>query len=228
MKIPTIIEGIYGAALMLFFILLNPILRRWHLKWGCTQEEANMVLPGDELVPKIKVDATHGITIHRPANDIWPWIVQIGADKGGFYSYDFLENLVGCQLKSVDRIIPEWQNLKPGDSVSLHPRAPKLPVNIYIPNQNMVLGEVWGFHLKPVDATTTRLLVRARGGYNSSIKNPVINFLLWHVLYEPIHFVMERKMMKNIKRLAELQFAGYNEINNDKMTKIILQHDLDH
>jgi hypothetical protein len=203
MKIHTIVEGIYGVTLMGFFILLNPVLRRWHLKWGCIQEEATMVLPGDELVPEIKVDATHAITIHTPAATIWPWIVQIGADKGGFYSYDFLENLVGCQLKSVDRIIPEWQNLNKADSVSLHPKAPRIPVSICLPNQSLVLGQVWGFHLKPVDATTTRLLVRARGGYDPRIKNSVINFLLWHVLYEPIHFIMEQKMMKSIKRLAE-------------------------
>lgn len=203
MRLRTIGKGLWGAIMMSFFILFNPLLRRWHLRWGCTEAEAGKRLPGDELVPEVKLDSTHGITIQRPAKEIWPWLVQIGADRGGFYSFDLLENLVGCRLKSADRLEPRWQNLSQGDSVSLHPKAPRLPLNILMPDEHLVLGEVWGFHLIPVDTCTTRLLIRARGGYNPRLRNPVLNHVVWHLLYEPVHFVMERRMMKSIKELAE-------------------------
>ncbi len=187
---------------MALLIPLNPLLRKWHLTWGCTKDEATMTLPGDDLVKEMNTDATHAITINKPAAKIWPWIIQIGAGRGGFYSYDFLENLVGCNLKSVNRIVPEWQKVKQGDTIYLHPKAP-LPVAVLMPEKSFVLGAVWGFHLMPIDKNFTRLLVRARGAFETGSKNPVLNFVIWHVFYEPIHFLMERKMMVNIKRLAE-------------------------
>ncbi len=202
MKATTILEGLYGAFLMALLIPLNPFLRKWHLTWGCTKEETNMTLPGDGLVKVINTDATHAITINRPAKEIWPWLVQIGAGRGGFYSYDFLENLVGCNLKSASSIVPEWQNVKQGDIIYLHPKAP-LMVSVLIPNESFVLGAVWGFHLKPIDKNSTRLIIRARGAFETGTKNPMFNFIVWHVIYEPIHFIMERKMMLNIRRLAE-------------------------
>lgn len=197
-----ILEGIYGAFLMALMIPLNPILRKWHLTWGCEKGEAEMALPGDELVTKMMTDATHAITISKPAKEIWPWLVQIGANRGGFYSYDFLENLAGCNLKSACRIVPEWQNIKQGDTVYLHPKAP-LPVSVLMPNESFVLGAVWGFHLIQVGDNSTRLIVRARGTFDTGWKSALLNYIIWRFLYEPIHFVMERKMMVNIKKLAE-------------------------
>jgi len=202
LKIITIIEGLYGAFVMALLIPLNPILRKWHLTWGCTKEEANMTLLGDELVKELQTDATHAITINKPAEEVWPWLVQIGAGRAGFYSYDFLENSVGCNLKSANRIVPEWQTVKQGDFIYLHPKAP-LPVSVLIPNESFVLGAVWGFHLKPIKKNSTRLIVRARGAFDAGLKSAFLNYIIWRVLYEPIHFVMERKMMVNIKKLAE-------------------------
>ena len=89
-------------------------VRPWHVRWGATDEEVNERLPGDELVRHPNVEATHAVTIKAPAEEVWPWLVQIGQDKGGFYSYSWLENLAGCRLRNADRIVPEFQRLKVG------------------------------------------------------------------------------------------------------------------
>ena len=192
---------------MAVMIVPHPVLRRWHRRWGCRDDEAVMPLPGDEFPPEMRLDATHAITIQRPPADIWPWIVQIGANRGGFYSYDVLENLVGCRLRSANQIVPEWQEPSLGDLVFLHPKTPGLPIRILDPQRHFVLAETWDFHLIPINANATRLIVRARGGYQPSLGNRLLNFVVWHALYEPIHFVMERKMMLGIKRRAEREKA---------------------
>jgi len=108
-------------------------------------------------------------------------------------------------LKSAEEIIPEFQKLKIGDGVLLHPKAPPLEVRVLIPEQSLVLGQGWGFHLVPStdSARTTRLISRTKGGYEPRVKNRIFNFIVWHVFYEPIHFVMQRGMLKGIKRRAE-------------------------
>ena len=80
-------------------------------------------LPGDELLPDADLTATRAITVDAAAADVWPWIAQLGQGRGGFYSYDFLENLVGCDIHSADRIVPEWQNIEAGNQVKLHPEV---------------------------------------------------------------------------------------------------------
>lgn len=180
-------------------------VRPWHLRWGATDEEVNERLPGDELVPHPNVVATHAITIDAPVEEVWPWLVQIGQDKGGFYSYSWLENLVGCHLRNAERIMPEFQQLKAGDAVQLHPEVPPLPVLICEPPRTLVLGNnmdrpgAWGFYLKPLDEGRTRLVIRGSGDWGDS----VLNKLGARVLFEPAHFIMERKMMLGIKSRAE-------------------------
>src|SRR5689334_7890503 len=86
-------------------------LRPMHLRWGATSQEVSRPLPGDDLVPHPKGKSTHAITINSPAPNIWPWLVQLGQNKGGFYSYSWLENLVGCHMRNTDRIVGEWQDV---------------------------------------------------------------------------------------------------------------------
>lgn len=180
-------------------------VRPWHIRWGATDEEVEGKLPGDELVEHPNVEATHAITINAPVEEVWPWLVQIGQDKGGFYSYSWLENLVGCRLRNADRILPEFQQLKAGDTVRLHPQAPPLPVLICEPPHTLVLGNnmespgTWGFYLKELDEGRTRLVIRGRGGWEPGL----LSWLGARVLFEPAHFVMERKMMLGIKSRAE-------------------------
>src|SRR6185295_17289451 len=99
--------AIVGAAGLAAYAYL---IRPWHLRWGATDEEVKMALPGDEVTPQPKLNATHAITIRAPVSDAWRWLAQIGQRQGGFYSYTWLENLVGCRMHNADRIVPEWQN----------------------------------------------------------------------------------------------------------------------
>jgi hypothetical protein len=99
------------------------MMRRWQLGWGTTGQEAGVPLPGDGLIANPGLTATRGITIGAPAGQVWPWIAQLGQGRGGFYSYDFLENLVGCDIHSADRIGSEWQEVEAGDQVRLAPQV---------------------------------------------------------------------------------------------------------
>ena len=180
-------------------------LRPRHLRWGATDEEVLEALPGDEWTPQARGRATHAITIQAPVAEVWKWLIQIGSNKGGFYSYSWLENLFGCRLRNATRIVPEFQNLTATDSVWLHPKAPPLPVVCLEENRSFVLGSnmgepgTWGFYLTPLGANATRLLVRNRGDW----KLGMLRSLFQYGVYEPAHFLMERKMLLTIKRLAE-------------------------
>jgi len=187
------------AALSAYAFLIRP----WHLRWGATDEEVNMPLPGDEFVGDPKLNATHAITINAPAADVWPWLVQLGQRRGGFYSYTWLENVVGCDMHNANRIVPEWQDLKVGDEVWLHPKAPPLRVLAIEPGRAIVLEKCWSFVLHPIDENTTRLIIRGRGEFNPDFKNGLLNLLLWRGIFEPAHFIMERKMLLGIKQRAE-------------------------
>lgn len=197
------------------------VLRPWHVRWGATDEEASEVLPGDNLVPAPKLNTTRAVAVNAPASAIWPWIVQIGQGRGGLYSYDWLENLTGLNLHSADRIIPELQQIKPGDTISLAPdNAMPLRVEVMHVDRALVLrtldrqtvepvrpgdyfkGEIagtWAFVLNQLDDGTTRMIFRWRADWAPSLTAWLFNYLF----LEPAHFVMERKMMLGIKERAE-------------------------
>jgi hypothetical protein len=178
------------------------------LRWGATDEEIAASQPGDDLISDANVTATRAITIHRSPDVVWPWIAQLGQGRGGFYSYDFLENLVGCDIHSANRVVPEWQQLETGDEVRLAPSA-GLEVAILEPGRALVLKgslpiartppfeSTWAFVLCEQPDGTTRLLSRERYGYRR-----------WWAPYvvEPtqaISFVMSRKMLLGIRNRAE-------------------------
>ncbi len=171
-------------------------------------------LPSDVLVLRPRQTATRAITIDAPAAAVWPWLVQIGQGRGGFYSYDWLENLAGCDIHSADRVIPALQDLREGDTVRLGPEGyPAYRVAAVESGRALVLGgnaseieaHSWAFVLEPIDEQTTRLLVRSRDDYAPT----PANFLIWRVITEPLHFVMERKMMLGIKQRAEAAVAQH-------------------
>jgi hypothetical protein len=193
-------------------------LRPWHLRWGATEAEVRRALPGDELLPNPKFSATHAITIHAPVAEVWPWLAQIGQGRGGFYSYTWIENLLGCDIHNADRVHPEWQNLKAGNPILLHPKIPPVPAAIVEPGRVIVLhGETrqrppsnlvkpgdyvtttWTFYIEPVDEHITRLIERFRSDYNSTPRNA----FFYRVILEPGSFIMERKMLLGIKARAE-------------------------
>ena len=203
----TIKEGIAGALIMAAS-LLTPFLNDRRRKWGATDEEAWRDLPGNDLVPHPKGEYVHAITINASAAAIWPWLVQIGAGRGGFYSYELLENMVGCDIHNVNRIVPEFQNIKVGDSLIMHPQAPVVPVTIVEPEKVLAYGgrqdeynaNVWVFTLHQ-EKQHTRLITRWAFDYRPRF----VNRIVYNWLLEPIAAVMQRKMLLTIKQLAESQ-----------------------
>jgi hypothetical protein len=184
-------------------------VRRWQLRWGATDEEVDATLVGDDLIPNPDLLATRATTVHAVAEQVWPWIAQLGQGRGGFYSYDALENLVGCDIHSADRVVPQWQDVKVGDQVKLHPEV-GLGVAVVEPGRALVLrggvpmGAVpppydttWAFVLQERPDGTTRLLVRERYVYTQR----------WApLLVEPVAvvaFVMSQRMLRGIRDRAE-------------------------
>jgi hypothetical protein len=185
---PLAMAGVATAAL---YVL---VVRPWLLGWGATPAERCKSLPGDELVPNPASQSTRAVTIGAPVEEVWPWLAQIGQDRGGFYSYEWLENLAGCRMRNADRIHPEWQRREVGETILLHP-ANGLPLARFEPNRVLAL-EGWGaFVLEPFDRKRTRLIARGR-------QRPLAS-ITYALLMEIPHFVMERKMLLGIKARAE-------------------------
>jgi hypothetical protein len=114
------------------------LVRARYLRWGATDAELNVGLPGDELVGAADLTATRAVTVRASADVVWPWIAQLGQGRAGFYSYDFLENLVGCDIHSAERVVAEWQSIDVGDAVHLHPEV-RLLVVVLDPGHALVL-----------------------------------------------------------------------------------------
>jgi hypothetical protein len=170
-------------------------IRPWHLRWGATDEELSKPLPGDELVPEPAIESTRAITVNAPVEEVWPWLAQIGQDRGGYYSYEWLENLAGCQMDNADRVHPEWQQREVGETVLLHPYL-GMKVSSFEPSRAIVL-EGWGaFVADPVDERTTRVILRSR-----TARGLVVLYYLLGI--EIPHFIMERRMLLGIKERAE-------------------------
>jgi hypothetical protein len=187
---------------------------RWMARWGATSEELAATLPGDELVPRPDLTTTRAVTVNARAADVWPWIAQLGQGRGGFYSYDALENLVGCDIHSSDRIVPAWQDVAVGAQVRLAPEV-AMTVAVAEPGHTLVLrggipmGSVaapfdctWAFVLREEPDATTRLISRERYGYLRWWAGFVV------VPMSVISFVMSRKMLHGIADRTEHAAPG--------------------
>jgi len=215
------IIGLGGAALMGAHLIF-PFLHGYRTRWGSTVDELKRSWMGDEFVPTPRGGFTHAITIHASASQVWPWVAQIGQDKGGFYSYEFLENLVGCDIHNADRLVPEWQSVKIGDTLRLHPMA-GIPIQLVEPRHGFVMNGVlntktgdsveagaplpadfakvsWLFYVNDIDGGASRFISRWRVDYPPCLKNEI---MLGRYGLEPIAAVMGIKMMKGIKYRAE-------------------------
>ena len=195
-------------------------LRPRFLRWGASPRETNRVWPGDEFMPAPETKATRVVTILAPAGRVWPWVAQIGQDRGGFYSYTPLENMVGAGMKNANKIHREWQKREVGDRVWLGDPTKfdgkaYMVVARWIPGRAMVLvtpedweriqaGElaqemVWAFIVEAVHPHGTRLVARSLGGPGVGVKQKLANYLFWDLA----HFIMERGMLLGIKKRAE-------------------------
>ena len=203
---PSIIEEGLGALAIAASILSSPLSRPWYSKWGATETEVSMSLPGDDPVTAPILTSTRAITIQAPVTDVWPWLVQMGQGRGGLYTYERLENLVGCQMQNADRILPEHQQLEVGDKVRLVPEGRGLYfiVSVIQSGRAIVLGgddppTTWAFVLELIDENSTRLIIRWRQDYEDTIGN----IIEWRGFTDPITFIMERKMLQGIKDRVE-------------------------
>ena len=187
----------FGAAAVISYVRW---VRPWQLSWGAMPEELARSLPGDDLVEKPTFNATRAITIAAPPDKVWPWLVQAGMTRAGWYSYDILDNL---GRPSAWRIIPELQDLAVGDIVPMSPDGRQgIPVLAMEPPTSMVWGTpgdtTWVWQLQPVTDNSTRLLSRIRSRYRWS--PPGIAF---SALVEFGDIWMMRKMLLNLKDRAE-------------------------
>jgi len=177
----------------------------WASNWGSTKAERSKPLPGDEFGASSAPHHTSGLTIQAPAAEVWKWLVQIGQDRGGFYSYTFLENLVGADIRNTNEIRPEWLELKVGDMIRLgrDESVVQLKVLAVEPGRALILPYWGAFVLEPApDDRSCRLLIRSR-----SEGKPLARLTLSLVL-DPIHFLMQRRMLLGIKELAEAKTAA--------------------
>ncbi|MFI7493694.1 hypothetical protein ACH9D2_03085 [Kocuria sp. M4R2S49] len=167
--------------------------------------------PGDELLPAPSWTVTHAVTIQASPEDVWPWLAQLGQGRGGFYSFERLENLIGCRMANTDRVLAEHQDPTAAGQIRLHPQA-ALPVALVEPGRDLVLADsgpparqqrvtegLWSFHLRPTPEGTTRLVERLSFRAGSTWPEKLFTS---PALIEPISFVMSQEMLRNITALA--------------------------
>jgi hypothetical protein len=177
---PPSLPAALGTAGVLVYA--GPV-RRWMRSWGARPGQATATEP------------VHAIEVDAPPEAVWPWLAQIGQDRGGFYSYEWLENLAGCRMRNADRIHPEWQHREVGEKVMLHPLN-GLPVSRFEPGREIAL-EGWGsFAVEPLNG---RSMVVCRGDAHRSLP-----YAVYYTLFVELpHFLMERRMLLGMKERAE-------------------------
>jgi len=206
--------GVGGAA-VIAAALFTPFLRPARSHWGVDAATAEGVLPGDDLVAEPRWQWTHGIEIDAPADAVWPWVAQIGADRAGFYSYQWLENIPGCDVRNAETIHDEWA-AKSGDGLLLHPKMPALPIVHVEPGRCLVAHAApatgadrghgpwadasWMFLVEPLGDERCRVISRYRVATSDDFRT---RLQFGPVLLEPIGFAMDRRMLLGIKERAE-------------------------
>jgi hypothetical protein len=221
-------EGATGMAVMAA-ALVTPFSRGRRGRWGTGARAAAGRYPGDELVPEPRWGWTHGIEVQAPADDVWPWVAQVGADRGGFYSYQWLENLIGCQVRNATVIHPDWA-AREGGELRLHPKAPPLRIVALQPGRALVaymppaptlsaapLGESpppgatapgngrwmtasWLFLVDPAGPGCCRVISRYRCNTSGDLSS---RLRFGPAVVEPVSFAMDRRMLIGIKQRAE-------------------------
>ena len=209
--------AILATSLSALILALLLVARPWYLAWGADEALRNVRLPGDQLLWQGAPRETRALVIRAPAAQVWPWIAQLGQNRAGFYSYELLEDLVGCEMTNLDHLVPSLQQWKAGDKLWMYPprRAGGIgqaPLALHEPGHALVVytrrpgtkltdppDGTWAFVVEPVDGRTSQLIVRGRARGSLGLLGAAFE----RSIFEPLHFVMERKMMEGIKARAE-------------------------
>jgi hypothetical protein len=212
----AVVRAGLACAALAYAALARPPL----LTWGATPAEATAVLPGDDLV-RPRYQTTRAVSLAAPPVEVWPWLVQMGFGRAGWYSYDWVERLIGAgdfaEHGSARAVLPQFQSLSVGDSVPLSadggltaavvdpPRALVLRMEMSMvtggparDGDRAVLSWTWAFILVPVGPRSSRLLVRTRADYRPRALGVLIPLLL-----EPVHLLMERAMLRGVRRRVD-------------------------
>lgn len=215
-----IIQGLEGIVII-SACYLSFFLKSLRDRWGLTENTAQRFFIGDYLVVNPKSKFAHAVEIDAPAEFVWPWIAQMGQGRGGFYSYEFLENMFGLKILNADSVLAEFQNPEVGDVIPFSPND-AYPIIICEPGRAMVIENCydldnksiydpeaanpdnylhlsWLWYVEPLAKNRSRFISRNRVTYSDSIKNN----LLFGPFSEPIVFAMDRKMCLGIKKRAE-------------------------
>jgi hypothetical protein len=189
-----------AVAVLAALAAVYPLMRRRILTWGASAEEAASRLPGDELLTEADGVSTSAITIDAPAAAVWPWLAQMGpSPRGGAYTYDWIENLLGLDMHSVDRVLPEFQHPDVGDTIELGPNRMRLervePTHV-LAWRSEDGNWVWTFVLEESDGNT-RLISRNR------FRLPTLAARIGMLPMEPGSLLMERRTLRGIKERAE-------------------------
>ena len=219
-----VLAALEGAALIMWNLVATPFIGRRRLRWGTVGTEATDHLPGDDFVPEPKWGYTLGVEVNASPEGVWPWIAQIGQGRGGFYTYQTLENMVGCKITNTTEILPDHQHPAVGDDIYLYPTG-GLRIEIVDPPNALVLvgapadigaEESWGmstwqFAVNPGRDGGSRLLTRGRSDYSPDWRS---RLAFGRFPMEAITFVMSRKMMLGIKGLAERDAAPRGPVSS--------------
>lgn len=193
-----------GALLIMASLPL--LLRPFYIHRGLTCGEWLSRWPGDDAVDGAQVSGTRSITIEAPVHEVWPWITQIGQDRAGFYSYRWMENLVGAEMPDVRQIVPEWSTRDPGQPLVMAPISRFGPIATMelvesVVDQRVVYRNregAWSFILQPLDSRRCRLTFRGTWVPAKSFLARVART----IVFDPLHYLMEWKMARSVKRLA--------------------------
>lgn len=195
-----------GAALAGYALILRP----WHVRWGATDEEIARAMPLDGQVSRPTYVTDRAVTISARPEHVWPWLAQMGeSPRGGFYSYAWIERLMGMDVANADAVLPDLQQIEEGEVID---RTGYMTVKAVKPGRFLVLGppdtisdmdSTWALVLYPSAGGTTRLVSRVRARLPRTLRG-----LFWFALLDPGQFIMERKMLLEIKRRAEALVAA--------------------
>lgn len=198
-----IMESILNIALVIGFQIAVYVvfLRSKIMAWGASKDETAMSLIGDDLAPNIS--STRAISINAPISEVWKWVIQLGADRGGFFSYSFLEKTLGYEMRE-EEPIPEFQRMEVGRIVpgSIDESKSLIKYNFEVvsvePGKSFVLKNWGAFVLKEINSKQTRLIVRTHEGHLPDLKSKIEDFI-----FMPLHYIMERRMLMGIKSQVE-------------------------